>query len=51
MKVNVKKCARCAEDHDELEFKELINAADEWNWWAMCPSFTQPILMKVMMQE
>jgi hypothetical protein len=47
MTVNVKRCARCGHDHDQLTFTELANATDEWNRWAMCPNVSQPIMMRV----
>ena len=47
MITNISRCARCGGDHKDLEFLPLVNASDEWNWWAMCPQIEQPILMKV----
>jgi hypothetical protein len=47
MKVDVTNCARCEMDHVDLEFQRLPNAADEWEYWAMCPNTNAPILMRV----
>jgi hypothetical protein len=45
--VNVKRCARCQEDHDNMEFFPLKNPADEWAWWGTCPNVKQPVLMRM----
>ena len=38
-------CQRCGRDHEDLEFEELKNPADEWKFWAMCPLTNQPVLL------
>ena len=45
--VNVKGCARCHDNHPALRFTPLINADDEYTWWAKCPNVGQPILLAV----
>lgn len=45
--LNVKHCQRCGEDHDKLEFRELSNPADEYHFWAICPTLREPLLAKV----
>lgn len=45
--VTVRSCARCGQDHEDLPFRVLHNASDEWRWWSMCPTKQQPILIKV----
>ena len=53
MKINVKHCARCERDHDDLEFaaftKHPIQHADGevFTHWALCPANGEPILMRV----
>ena len=51
MYVDVRKCARCQENHDHVLFQILNNAADEWCWYGTCPMTNQPILMKVTDQK
>jgi len=55
MKTNIIGCARCGEDHKELEMKELTNPIDivgingnEIGYWAMCPTLGEPILVMVL---
>jgi hypothetical protein len=51
--LTVRHCARCDEDHTDLEFTQFRNNPIEdtdgtvWNWWAMCPVTNEPILMKI----
>jgi hypothetical protein len=45
MKISVKSCARCGEDH-EVDFQPLDNH-ETYTHWAMCPNKEQPILMEV----
>lgn len=42
----ITQCARCGGSHDGLIFTPLVNATDEWSWWALCPATQQPVLMK-----
>lgn len=44
---DVGNCARCGQNHSKLLFKELTQAADEWQWWAACPTNGEPIMLKV----
>ncbi len=55
MKVNVRCCARCGNDHEELEFSRLTYSSglfDEdgdgpYSHWAACPYNGEPILLVV----
>jgi hypothetical protein len=53
LKIDVKHCARCQQDHNQLEFKEFtINPIEYsdgtvWNYWALCPVTQEPILLKI----
>jgi len=54
MKVNVRHCARCEQDHDDVEFKEfslhpIWDGEDEESWthWAMCPTLNEPIILHI----
>lgn len=51
---NIRNCARCDGDHDQLVFKKLSRpfapreaAPIEWTHWAPCPTNGEPILMRV----
>jgi hypothetical protein len=50
-KVNVKGCARCGKDHEGLEFMRLRRPAKDFQWWAPCPTFGEPILMRSTKEE
>lgn len=50
--VVISKCARCGEDHLYLEFQLFQNPVEDsdgtiWNYWGMCPTTKEPILMKI----
>lgn len=52
MHLDIKSCARCKQDHDNLEFASLTHPIEDddgtiWNYWAPCPTNGEPILMKV----
>ena len=54
MKTNIISCARCGENHDNLEMKKLTNSitipntnGNEIGYWAMCPKLNEPILIMV----
>ena len=53
IKTNIGNCARCSYDHADLEFKRFkqnhIEDSDGtvWNYWALCPIYDEPILLKV----
>lgn len=50
---DIKHCARCNEDHERLEFSKFIQNPIEdsdgtiWNYWALCPTNSEPVLLKV----
>lgn len=46
MTVTIWNCARCNKDHNDLDFVPLLNATDEWKWFAICPITEQPILLR-----
>jgi len=45
--VTVKGCARCGENHEDLMFLPLKNAANSFCFYAICPTIFQPILLSV----
>ena len=45
MKINIKNCARCEGDHDQLEFEAFTNPPGKETHFAMCPFYDEPILM------
>ena len=54
MKTNIVLCARCGEDHKDLEMKKLTIPIDipdtngnSVGYWAMCPKLNEPILITV----
>jgi len=48
LKTTVKCCARCQQDHVDLEFKELTNPGEtKASHWALCPTLGEPILLFV----
>ncbi len=55
--INVRQCARCQQDHDQLEFKEFVNNPIEdsdgtiWNQWGICPITNESILLKIIVLE
>lgn len=51
MKTNVRNCARCGQDHNDLEFVLLSNPTDEYGWWASCPFNGQPISLAVVADD
>jgi hypothetical protein len=57
MKINVKHCARCEQDHADLEFAAFtehpvpVTDKIEWTHWAMCPALNEPVLMRVILVE
>lgn len=60
MKINVNSCARCGEDHKDIEFLKLTNPIIIpieklketnliiLNYWGMCPKLNEPIIMMIM---
>ncbi len=50
--VDVKQCARCSQDHDQLKFNLFISPILDsnfsvWNYWALCPVTQEPILLRI----
>ena len=45
MKVDIRKCARCNGDHDDLEFRPFDLPARKFTHWAPCPTNGEPVLM------
>lgn len=46
----VKKCARCGEDHERVEWhkfdKSVWDEDGEWTHWGQCPTTCDPIMMR-----
>ena len=48
-KIAIRRCARCGKNHDALEFQRFRRPpASGFEWWALCPTNGEPILMIVM---
>ena len=54
MRVDVKDCARCRKNHNDLYFSSFKNPILEtkddeprWTHWGMCPTYQEPILLRV----
>lgn len=52
MKINIGKCARCEQDHRDIEIDYLLRPIMDGdkciaNAWAMCPTVNQPIIILV----
>ena len=50
--VSVHHCARCGEDHKDLEFHKFTKPIEDsdgtvWDYWIICPISGEPILMKM----
>lgn len=48
----VRHCARCDQDHENLEFKRFVRPIEDedgtlWNYWSLCPNTGDPILLRV----
>lgn len=48
--IDVKGCARCGDDHDNLTFREFEKGVEvtpgvEFGSWALCPHTEEPLLM------
>ena len=39
-------CARCGEDHDEIQWRPFTKS-DKYTYWAMCPNLYEPILLTI----
>lgn len=50
VKVNVKNCSRCGQDHDDLVFERITHPMDSseasFGWYAACPTVHRTIYMK-----
>lgn len=46
MMVTVIDCARCGETHD-VESHKFTKPIDDYNYWGMCPTSGEPILMRI----
>ncbi len=45
--VTIAQCARCNQNHIDLEFKKFIkNPIDDFFYWSICPKLKEPILLK-----
>ena len=55
LKVTVKGCARCGENHHLLEFyafeNPIIIEFSKFTHWGVCPKLNEPILMKLVQEE
>ncbi len=52
LKTTIGNCARCGQDHKDLEFKPFKNPVEDtdgtvWSHWALCPTNGEPVLLKV----
>jgi hypothetical protein len=46
--VDVRCCARCGTDHEQLRFSEFQGKpVEKSNYWALCPVLDEPILLEV----
>jgi hypothetical protein len=48
--VSIKACARCGEDHDQLEFAPLTKpvisvCGEKFSHWVICPKLGEPIML------
>jgi hypothetical protein len=51
LKVDVHGCARCGEDHKDMDFRAFRSPIFDsdgsvWTHWAICPNFDEPVLLK-----
>jgi hypothetical protein len=51
--MNVKRCARCGENHEGLEMKPLTMPTwdGEWTHWTTCPANGEPIMVSVVRDD
>jgi len=40
-------CARCGSNHQQLVFNKLFRPAEDFDYWALCPTTGEPVIMKV----
>ncbi len=54
-KTDVYFCARCGQDHKQLEFKKfqrpVADTEGDWDYWTICPSSDDPILLRTEKRE
>jgi hypothetical protein len=46
-RTDVKNCARCGGNHDQLLFCKFQQAPPDHTHWASCPATDEPILLKI----
>ena len=52
MTINVNQCARCGGNHTALIFTKLSGApVGDCEYWSMCPTLSQPILLCVIVKD
>lgn len=53
LRVDIRHCARCNGDHDQMEFFKLTNPviADDgkilYTYWGPCPTNQEPVMMHI----
>ena len=52
MTIDVNGCPRCGINHDDVVFYKLTKPIEDsdgtqWTYFALCPSKTEPILLKI----
>lgn len=45
--VNIKNCARCGKNHDQLLFKVFTVPIEKNTHFAICPELNEPILCEI----
>lgn len=45
--ITVKNCPRCKQEHWLLLFFPLTEKAGEFSYWATCPEYKEPVLLRV----
>jgi len=45
--MDIRSCARCGQDHDNLVFAKLHQPQEEWSYWCLCPTTGEPIMMAI----
>src|SRR5580692_9600071 len=45
--IDVYCCARCDDDHKDLEFLPFTNHCEQYEYYAYCPKNNQPILLSL----
>lgn len=47
----IRNCARCGEDHGISYRRFKKNPVESYDYWAMCPTLNEPILIKVIIND